>query len=77
MKKMKIDYAYLIKELMQFRGIMCSTKFTLEQKDDAYNGLIYAYLHHDIPAGKDRDAAITLFQATNMEWERRRLFEAF
>ena len=74
---MKIDLKYLTNEIIQFRGIMCSKKFTLEQKDSAYNGLVYAYLHHEIPPGKDRETMITLFQATNIEWERRRLYEVF
>lgn len=74
---MLIDYDYLIKQLMLFRNIMCSTKFTVEQKDNAFNGLVYAYLHHNIPIGKNKNVIITLFEATSIEWERRRLFEVF
>ena len=74
---MKFDLKYIMNELMQFREIMCSTKFTLEQKDNAFNGLVYAYLHHNIPEGKDKEQMVVLFQATNMEWERRRLYEVF
>lgn len=74
---MAIDRDYLEKELMQFRGIMCSNKVTVEQKDDAFNGLIYAYLHHTIPSEENIEDLMVLFRATSIEWERRRLFKEF
>lgn len=60
------------KDLLKFRGIMCSTKFTVLQKDNALNGLINAWIETRL----DQDDSLShLTRATMIEWTRRREYE--
>lgn len=61
-----------IKSLMHFREIMCSTKYTPEQKDNAFTDLITDYFRCNL-----RQEDITHFQAVKLEWEMRRRYEPF
>jgi hypothetical protein len=60
------------KDLLKFRNIMCSTKFTLLQKDDALNGLINAWMETHLD---QEDSLSCLTRATMIEWTRRREYE--
>lgn len=71
---MIIDLDYFRSEIVKFRDIMCSRKFTTEQKDDAFYGLAYAYINCKA-TGDDNKQVITMFDMTRLEWERRRLYE--
>ena len=41
---MKITHEYFLNEYHKFREIMCSTKYTPKQKQDAYGGLLQVYM---------------------------------
>ena len=58
--------------LRHFRRIMCSTKYTLEQKDSAFDGLAEDYFRCDL---EDKD--IKFFEVIVKEWSRRREYEEF
>jgi len=73
---MKITYEYMLKEILSFRQRMCSTEYTVEQKDNAFQGLLYGWSH----GGKgmtdeEEDSLTTLMQAHISEWSRRRAYE--
>jgi len=53
--------------LHHFRQIMCSTKYTLEQKDEAFGALCQDYIRCNLSS-----RLITAFVATEMEWAMRR-----
>lgn len=55
-----------------FRQIMCSTKYTLQQKDTAFGDLATDYVRCKI-----EDSDIVIFAAILEEWSRRRGWEMF
>lgn len=59
-----------IVSLHHFRRVMCSSKYTVEQKDTAFGGLIEDYFRCELE-GPD----ITIFVATEREWSMRRSYE--
>lgn len=64
---------YFLKEIHSFRKIMCSTEYSLEQKEKAYEGLLYIYV-----ATPDLDLEgpeVMFFNATTKDWEIRRTHE--
>ena len=50
---MKLDHDYFMKEFHGFREIMCSTAHTPEQKQDAWAGLLTAYIHCEDEVDRD------------------------
>lgn len=42
---MKITGDYFLKEYHTFREIMCSLKYTIEDKDEAFKGLTFVYFN--------------------------------
>jgi len=70
---MKEERGRLIQSMLHFREIMCSTKYTLEQKDNAFEDLSTDYLRTIYKTDGDR----LLFEALMLEWEKRRLYECF
>lgn len=66
---------YFLKEIHSFREIMCSTKYTLEQKTKAFEGLLYIYIAME---DLDLDGPIShFFDTTVVEWERRSVYDLF
>jgi len=74
--KKKIDWVkhnnpkeLLLRSIHHFRKIMCSTEYTLEQKDRWFNNLLTDYLrcNHD-------DNILSFFKVTCHEWEIRRAY---
>jgi len=53
-----------------FRRIMCSTKYTLEQKDEAWGSLCTDYFRCELT-----QVHIKAFAATEREWSMRRGYE--
>jgi hypothetical protein len=53
-----------------FREVMCSTEYTIEQKDNAYGALLTDYARCKIL----KQDEVTM-QSITMEWERRRVYE--
>jgi len=72
---MEVTMDYYRDEYNKFREIMCSTKYTTEQKEDAFQGMAYVYLNTKTDNDKDKDALITSFQALTIEYEMRMLYE--
>lgn len=73
---MKITYEYMLKEILSFRQRMCSTEYTVEQKDNAFQGLLYGWSH----GGKgmtdeEEDSLSVMMKAHIEEWTRRRAYE--
>ena len=66
------DRELFIKQVMFFRKVMCSTKYTLEQKEIAFEHLAEAYLRCNL-----NQSDIDLFVMTSEEFERRSLYELF
>ena len=50
---MKLDHEYFMKEWHSFREVMCSTDYSPEQKQDAWAGLLTAYIHCKDEADRD------------------------
>ncbi len=64
------DRELFIKQYHHFREIMCSTKYDLEQKQQAFQDLAQAYLRCKL-----NPSDITLFKAVSMEFEMRARYE--
>jgi hypothetical protein len=60
------------KQVIYFRSVMCSTKYTREQKEIAFENLAETYLRCKL-----NQDDITLFVMTSEEFERRSLYELF
>jgi hypothetical protein len=73
---MVITYEYMLKEILSFRERMCSTAYNVEQKDDAFKGLMYGWIHskRDM-TDEEEESLTTLMQAHISEWSRRRAYE--
>jgi len=69
---MEITENYLKDEIISFREIMCSTKYTIEQKDNAFKGLFWVWLRCNSTLTAKFE---NLINATILEWERRKLYE--
>jgi hypothetical protein len=64
---------YFLKEIHSFRKIVSSKEYTFEQKEKAFEGLMYVYVSVE---DLDLDGPeCMLFQATIADWEVRRSFE--
>lgn len=68
---MKQERGRLMESMNHFRKIMCSTKYSLGQKDDAFEDLATDFLRTLYKTENDR----LLFEAICIEWEKRRLYE--
>jgi len=55
---------------LHFRDVMCSNKYTLEQKDSAFEGLAEDYFRCDL-----EDGDVAAFVAATEEWSIRRGYE--
>jgi hypothetical protein len=72
---MEITMDYYRSEYMKFRGVMCSPKYTIKQKEDAFKGVAWVYLNTKTDSEEDKDALVTSFQALTLEYEMRMLYE--
>ncbi len=61
---------YFITAIHHFRGIMCSTEYTVEQKDEAFKSLMTDYLRCKL----NKDDKLFM-EATSTEWTQRRVYE--
>ena len=73
---MLITGDYFLSEYHAFRKIMCSRKYTIKQKDDAFAGLTCVYLNvpADDPKIKTCKAA---YEALFEEYPKRIVYEVF
>lgn len=53
-----------------FRKVMCSNKYTLEQKDNVFTGLAQDYIRCNL-----EDGDMVAFVALEKEWSMRRVWE--
>jgi hypothetical protein len=72
---MRVDMDYYRSEYMKFRGVMCSTKYTVKQKRDAFQGMAWIYLNAKTESEEDKDFLVISFQALFAEFERRMMYE--
>lgn len=61
-----------IKQIHYFRKVMCSTAYTMEQKEIAFEHLAEAYLRCNLNKND-----VDLFVMTSEEFERRQQYELF
>jgi len=61
---------YFNRSLLYFRKIMCSTKYSFEEKERAYSGLATDYFRCELS-----EDDIVHFQSISREWEIRSLYE--
>lgn len=66
--------AYFYEEVARFREVMCSRRYTEEQKDRAFDGLTFVYLN--LPS-EAPERVEHVFVATSDEFIRRKVLEAF
>ncbi len=66
------DREFFIKQLLHFRKIMCSIKFSLERKEKEFECLGESYFRCNLTPED-----ITLFKSTADEFQRRSIFELF
>lgn len=72
---MEVTMDYYRSEYNRFREVMCSTEYTREQKEDAFQGIALVYFNAKTDNKEDNDALIISFQALVMEYEMRMLYE--
>ncbi len=72
---MKITLDYFKKEYLNFREVMCSTKYTVEQKSDALRGLLTVYVNIELKDGDDPDFATNMVDALLSEYDMRIAYE--
>lgn len=69
-----ISVEYFRGEIANFRDVMCSTSYTIAQKDLAFRAIGIMWMNLD-----PRDARVTMaeqwWEMTATEWTRRRTFE--
>lgn len=69
---MKLDYEYIRDMIVEFREIMCSRRYTIEQKEESFTALMRCWLLCE----KDAEIRLqTIMDATVLEFERRRIYE--
>ena len=66
------DRELFLKQMMFFRKVMCSTKYTLVQKEIAFENLAEAYLRCKLNQND-----IDFFVLTSEEFQRRSAYELF
>lgn len=59
-----------ITTLHHFRRVMCSTKYTIAQKDVSFESLIEDYFRCDLT-----DVDMKMFETATREWSRRKCWE--
>lgn len=74
---MKITFKYYLQEYAKFREIMCSTEYTMEQKQNAFEGMARVYLLAETKDEQERGRVVSSFLALSEEFERRMLHELF
>ena len=63
---------YLLKEYHAFRKIMCSTEYTIEQKQAAYSGLLWVSMQNSVVLA---EATINMMNALDIEFAYRISYE--
>jgi hypothetical protein len=58
---------YFNKEYLAYREIMGSTKYTVEQKGDAFRGLLTVYMHTKVFDKEEAETLGTTMQAISKE----------
>ena len=71
---MKITGDYFLKEYHAFREIMCSRKYTVEQKDKAFSGLTYVYFNID-PNDPKLETCRSAYEALFHEFSMRQVYQ--
>ena len=74
---MEITMDYFSSEYMKFRDIMCSKKYTPEQKLDAWGGLLTVYVNVKTDNKEDKDTLLVRMQALKREFDMRLEYELF
>jgi len=70
---MNFDFDYFKEELLRFRGMMCDRKFSVEQLDKVFKGLLYVYFR--VEANLDEEEIMkNWIVATTIEFDRRKQF---
>lgn len=70
-----VTLAYYYEEVGRFRDVMCSTRYTEEQKQAAFDGLSMVYLNFHGSAG-DEAKVMRSFEATSVEFVRRQILDS-
>lgn len=60
----------LMTSILHFREVMCSSKYTLEEKDIKFTALLTDYMRC-----KATEKELSFFFATKKEWEMRKSYE--
>ncbi|KKN69804.1 hypothetical protein LCGC14_0437500 [marine sediment metagenome] len=68
---------YYRSEYVKFREIMCSKKYTPQQKIGAFGGLVMVYTHVKTTNKKDQESIIISMQALKIEFDMRLKYELF
>ena len=76
MEQMKITFQYMCDEIVRFRKIIESRKYTIDQKDDAVRTLVWTWVHgeHDMTVEEEASMA-TMLRSQMIEWTRRKSYE--
>jgi hypothetical protein len=73
--KEQCNLEYFMAELQRFREVMCSTLYTMEQKDRAFEALSLLYVNgYQLPKGDDEKFS-KVFMHVSEEWATRAAFE--
>lgn len=70
-------FNYFLEEYHKFRQILCSTKYTIEQKLNAWKGLLYVYVNVETENEKQENLMQTCMSAIQRETEMRTGMELF
>ncbi len=61
---------FFVKDYHRFREVMCSTKYTTEQKESSFESLATSYLRCHLT-----ESDVQLFTSVSLEWEMRKMYE--
>ena len=64
------DRELFVKQYHHFRKIMCSTEYTIEEKDREFQNLAQAYIRCKL-----EESDIVTFQSISQEFEMRKMYE--
>lgn len=70
-----IDYKYFLGEFNSFRDVMCSTKYTKEQKENALQGLMFVYIRMKPGTKEEESLAQSAIDMLMVEFPMRMQYE--